>query len=115
MNHLLTTLLPTTLLLAALPLASAAPLTVRVGQTVRVGGATVTVLRLTDGRCPPRAYCLLAGQVTASVMVTKGSATRTLKLTLPGRAVNTPAGTLKLTGASRLGQDRTPRLTLDLR
>ena len=115
MQRFLATLLPTTLFLAALSLASAAPLTVRLGQTVRVGGAKVTVLRVTDGRCPPRAYCLLAGQVTASVMVTKGSATRTLKLTLPGRAVNTPAGTLRLTGASRLGQFRTPRLTLDLR
>ena len=50
MNRLLTTLL-----LASLPLASAAPLTVRVGQTVRVGNANLTVLRLTDGRCPPRA------------------------------------------------------------
>ena len=100
-------------LLGTLSAASATPLTLTAGQTVQTGGARITLLRVTDGRCPPRALCIMAGNLTASVMVTKGSVTRTLKLWLPGQAVNTPAGTLKLTAATRLGQGR-QKLTFDL-
>lgn len=95
-------------------LASAAPFTLSPGQTVQAGQARVTLLNVRDGRCPPRAYCIMAGQLTANVMVTRGSTTRTLLLLL-GQPQRTPAGTLKLTAATRLGERSPQKLTFDLK
>lgn len=109
MNRLLSLVL-----CGAFSLASAAPFVLAPGQTAQAGEARITLLSVRDSRCPPRAYCIMAGQLTANVMVTRGSTTRTLKLLLPGQAQRTPAGTLKLTAATRLGESRPQKLTFDL-
>lgn len=109
MNRLLCTLL-----LTAFASASATTLTLTPGQTASVDGAKITLLRVTDSRCLPHAYCIMAGNVTASVMVSKLGTIRTLKVTLPGGAVNTPAGILRLQGATRMEKGQRQRLTLAL-
>ena len=102
------------LLWAGCSLASAAPFTLTPGQTAQAGKARIKLLSVQDGRCLPRAFCLMAGELTAKVMVTRGGATRTLTLRLPGQVQNTPAGPLKLTAATRLGEHRVQKLTFDL-
>lgn len=102
------------LLWSGCSLASAAPFTLAPGQPAQAGPARITLLSVQDGRCPPRALCLMAGELTAKVMVTRGNTTRTLTLRLPGQAQGTPAGTLKLTAATRLGERRAQKLTFDL-
>ena len=107
--------------LLATPATAAAPtpwtLTLRAGQTVSVPAtpgqpaAKVTLLSLRDSRCPPRAYCLVAGNVTARVFVTRGASSRLYTLTLPGVPAATLAGPLRLTAATRLGEGP-QRLTL---
>ncbi|GAA5514498.1 hypothetical protein Dcar01_03254 [Deinococcus carri] len=107
------------LALAGLSPASAAPgpdvLRLHAGQTTTANGAQITLLRFSDSRCPPRAYCILAGNVTAKVFVRKGPSARLYTLFLPGQAVNTPGGKLNLTAATRAerGQPR-PVLTFTL-
>ena len=92
-------------------------LTLRAGQTASAPAtpgqpaAKVTLLSLRDSRCPPRAYCLVAGNVTARVFVTRGASSRLYTLTLPGVPAATLAGPLRLTAATRLGEGP-QRLTL---
>lgn len=117
------------LTLLGLPLAQAAPstpspaastawtLTLGAGQTASVPAAPgrpaakVTLLGLRDSRCPPRAYCFVAGNVTARVFVTRGASSRLYTLTLPGVSAATLAGPLRLTAATRPGAGP-QRLTL---
>ncbi|EYB69426.1 hypothetical protein DEIPH_ctg008orf0164 [Deinococcus phoenicis] len=93
------------LALTGLPTASAAPkphtLTLQAGQTASLNGAQLTLLRFTDSRCPPRALCVMAGNVTAKVFVRRGQSSRLYTVVLPGQAVGTLAGKLKLTAATR--------------
>ena len=103
------------------PAMAAAPtpwiLTLRAGQTASVPAtpgqpaAKVTLLSLRDSRCPPRAYCLVAGNVTARVFVTRVASSRLYTLTLPGGSAATLAGPLRITAATRLGEGP-QRLTL---
>ena len=91
-----------------------ATFTLQPSQSAQVGGAQITLLRLSDSRCPPHASCLLAGNVTASLLVREGSTLRTVKVFLPGRAALTPAGLLRLQAATRLGEGKRQRLTFRL-
>lgn len=93
---------------------NALPIQLSVGQTAAVRGGKVTLLRVLDSRCPPRAYCIMAGNLAASLMVTKGQTTRTLKLLLPGDAVNSPLGKLKLTSGTRLDRGKKQILVLEV-
>jgi hypothetical protein len=91
-------------------------LTLRAGQTAPLPAAgqpaaKVTLLSFSDSRCPPRAYCLVQGRVTARVFVTRGASSRLYTLTLPGGSAMTLAGPLRLTAAT--GRDEGPqRLTI---
>ncbi|WP_394649061.1 hypothetical protein [uncultured Deinococcus sp.] len=105
------------------PAAASAPvptpwtLTLAAGQTASVPAtpgqpaAKVTLLSFSDSRCPPRAYCFVAGNVKARVFVTRGASSRLYTLTLPGVSAATLAGPLRLTAATRPGQGP-QRLTL---
>lgn len=93
-------------------LAGAAPtsFTLSAGQATLVGGGSVLVLRTEDSRCPPQAFCFMAGTLKASLLVLKGFSARMVKLEL-GQTAPTPLGPLKLESA---GREQRPRLTFRL-
>ncbi len=88
--------------------AGAATLTLQAGQTALTGGTKVTLLRVSDSRCPPRAQCIVAGRVTARVFVVRGSSARLYTVFLPGPAVQTAAGALRLSAATGPWENRRP-------
>lgn len=80
------------LLLAACGAASAATLTLSPGQTGRLGDFTLTVLRVQDSRCRPDVQCIQAGELKASVLVSRGNRLALLRLVPPG----SPSGFIPL-------------------
>jgi hypothetical protein len=88
--------------------ASAATLTLQAGQSALVGNTRVTLLRVSDSRCPPRAQCIVAGRVTARIFVVRGSSARLYTVFLPGPAVQTAAGALRLSAATGPQDNRRP-------
>ena len=103
-----------TLALASVPAAAAASLTLGAGQTTTLNGTKVTLLRVTDSRCPPRAICVMAGHVKASLFVVKGSSARLHTVYLPGVPVVTAAGEVGLKAATRRESNGPQRLTFQV-
>lgn len=104
-----------TLALLSLPCASAASvLSIPKGQTVTVNATKVTLVTVLDSRCLPRALCLMAGNVQAKLLMTKGKSSRDYTVFLPGKAVSTLIGTLTLKTATRRDEKGLPRLTFTL-
>ncbi|GGM09667.1 hypothetical protein [Deinococcus aerophilus] len=96
--------------------ASAATLTLQAGQSALVGDTRVTLLRVNDSRCPPRAQCIVAGNVAARIFVVRGSSARLYTVLLPGPTVQTAAGALRLSAATGPQEDRRPpRLTFTVK
>ncbi|QLG09587.1 hypothetical protein HLB42_01525 [Deinococcus sp. D7000] len=104
-----------TLTLAALPAASASSVTLGAGQSAALNGAKVTLLRVTDSRCPLTAICVMAGNVKASLFVVRGTSARLYTVYLPGVPVQTAAGRVTLKAATRREEGGAQRLTFELR
>lgn len=97
-----------------LSLASASSVTLSPWQTARAERGTLTLLRVQDERCLPRAFCLMSGGVWATVLVRQGFHFRLVQVTWPGRAEVTPAGPLSLSRVSRRAGGAAPQLTFEL-
>lgn len=91
------------LTLLASSAASAATVTLQRGQTAMLGDSQVTLISLKDSRCPMNARCIQAGELTVSVLVSKDSHLRLLKLTYPpqdGAAASSAGAGLHIQAAS---------------
>lgn len=102
--------------LACLPIASASTstFTVKLGQTVPLAGGQFTLVSMTDSRCPPRAFCLMAGNVRARVLLVQGQTSRFYTVFLPGQPVATISGTLRLKTATSRDTKGLPRLVFEV-
>lgn len=100
------------LTLCTMSVASAASVTLAPGQTGRLGDRTITVLRVSDSRCPINARCIQAGELVASVLVGRGQTAQLLKLRLPG-APNTAWPGLRIAAATdiEIGKRQPLRIT----
>ena len=91
--------------LLSLSLACAASLTLAPGQTGTLGDRTITVLRVSDSRCPINARCIQAGELVASVLVRQGRTAQLLKLRLP-EAFDTAWTGLRIASATEIEAGR---------
>ncbi|MDO4246988.1 MAG: hypothetical protein Q4C89_13270 [Deinococcus sp.] len=95
-------------------LASASSVTLSLWQTAKTERGTLTLLRVQDERCPPRAFCLMSGGMRATVLVRQGFHFRLVQVNWPGQAEATPAGPLSLSRVSRREAGAAPQVTFEL-
>ncbi|GGL90707.1 hypothetical protein GCM10010840_30950 [Deinococcus aerolatus] len=103
-----------TLALASVPAASAASLMLGAGQSTTLNSTKVTLLRVTDSRCPLKAICVMAGHVKASLFIVKATSARLYTVYLPGVPVQTTVGRMILKAATRRESGAPQRLTFEV-